>query len=106
MDFRAFWVACLLLTWSASASEGALLAPDSSGQNRKAEDPIAAAKGNSLYGKGRATALTGLALLPVSALALIPVLDEGAFGITAADPGFSVFFALTGLALIHVGIPI
>jgi hypothetical protein len=48
---------------------------------------------------------TGAALFPVSALALVPVVYDGAFGITAADPGFAIFFAVLGLGLIHTGIP-
>ena len=62
--------------------------------------------GNSQVRTGTALMWTGTALLPVSALALIPVLYDGAFGITAADPGFAIFFALAGFGLIHAGIPL
>jgi hypothetical protein len=62
--------------------------------------------GNSQMRTGTTLMWTGAALFPVSALALVPVLYDGAFGITAADPGFAIFFALAGGALIHAGIPI
>jgi hypothetical protein len=49
---------------------------------------------------------TGLAFLPLCAIALIPVIHDGAFGITAADPGFAIFFGMAGGGLIHAGIPL
>ncbi|MBW8888803.1 MAG: hypothetical protein JF616_13695 [Fibrobacteres bacterium] len=61
---------------------------------------------NSQIHAGKTLMWTGTALLPVSALALVPVLYDGAFGITGADAGFSVFFAVLGLGLIHIGIPV
>lgn len=48
---------------------------------------------------------SGLAFLPLCAIALIPVIHDGAFGITAADPGFAAFFGIAGGGLIHAGIP-
>jgi hypothetical protein len=63
-------------------------------------------RGNSEIRTGKTLLWTGTALLPISALALVPVLYDGAFGITAADPGFAVYFALAGLGLIHAGIPL
>lgn len=63
-------------------------------------------RGNSRAHTGSTLMWTGAALLPVSALALVPVLYDGAFGITAADAGFSVFFAVAGGGLIHAGIPL
>jgi len=62
-------------------------------------------RGNSQLHSGKTLMWTGAALLPVSALALVPVFYDGAFGITAADPGFAIFFAVLGLGLIHTGIP-
>jgi hypothetical protein len=62
--------------------------------------------GNSTYRAGTVCAWTGLALFPVSLVAAIPVWYDGAFGITAADPGFALFFAFAGLGLIHTGIPL
>ena len=62
--------------------------------------------GNAQIRTGTTLMWTGAALFPVSALALVPVLYDGAFGITAADPGFAIFFALAGGALIHAGIPL
>ena len=62
-------------------------------------------RGNSQVSTGSTLTWTGAALFPVSALALVPVLYDGAFGITAADPGFAIFFAVLGLGLIHTGIP-
>lgn len=63
-------------------------------------------RGNSRMRTGSNVMWTGAALLPVSAFALVPVLYDGAFGITAADPGFAIFFAVAGGGLIHAGIPI
>lgn len=63
-------------------------------------------RGNSEVRTGETLMWTGTALLPVSALALVPVLYHGAFGITAADPGFAFYFALAGMGLIHAGIPL
>ena len=63
-------------------------------------------RGNSQIRTARTMMWTGVALFPVSALAAIPVLYDGAFGITAADPGFAAFFALAGGGLIHAGIPV
>ena len=63
-------------------------------------------RGNSQMRAASTVMWTGAALLPVSALALVPVLYDGAFGITAADPGFAAFFAVAGAGLIHLGIPI
>jgi hypothetical protein len=63
-------------------------------------------RGNSQVRTGSNLMWTGAALFPVSALALVPVLYDGAFGITAADAGFAIFFAVAGGGLIHAGIPI
>lgn len=62
--------------------------------------------GNSRAHTGSVLMWTGAALLPVSALALVPVMYDGAFGITAADAGFAIFFAAAGGGLIHAGIPL
>lgn len=62
-------------------------------------------RGDALYGTGTTLAWTGAALLPLSLLALIPVVYDGAFGITAADPGIGGFIAAAGVGLIHIGIP-
>lgn len=63
-------------------------------------------RGNSQIRTGATLMWTGAALLPLAALALVPVLHDGAFGITAADPGFAIFFAAAGGGLIHAGIPV
>ncbi|MDB5104811.1 MAG: hypothetical protein JWP91_2500 [Fibrobacteres bacterium] len=62
--------------------------------------------GDPIYRMGRNCVWTGVALLPISLLALVPVMDDGAFGITAADPGIGVAIGLAGMGLIHIGIPI
>jgi hypothetical protein len=48
---------------------------------------------------------SGMALVPVSVLAAIPVWYDGAFGITAADPGFAIASAVLAAGLMHVAIP-
>jgi hypothetical protein len=48
---------------------------------------------------------SGLALVPISVLAAIPVWYDGAFGITAADPGFAIVSAFLAASLMHVAIP-
>lgn len=63
-------------------------------------------RGNSQVRTGKTMMWTGAALLPLSALALVPVVYDGAFGITAADPGIGGFIGAAGLGLIHAGIPI
>ncbi|GEM_PF-4583042 len=62
-------------------------------------------EGKSAYHKGQICVWTGAVFLPLSLLALVPVVDEGAFGITAADPGFAVAFGMAGMGLIHIAIP-
>ena len=62
--------------------------------------------GHSLYHAGGVMVVSGAALLPLAAVALIPVVYDGAFGITAADPGFAGAFAAAGMGLIHIGIPL
>lgn len=71
--------------------------PDYRGLQGRGESQVRT--GNLLIG-------SGLALLPLSALALIPVLHDGAFGITAADPGIAGGLAAVGGGLIHAGIPL
>lgn len=63
-------------------------------------------RGDALYGRGRTLVWTGAALIPLSLLAFVPVLFDGAFGITAADPGFGGYIGAAGLGLIHIGIPL
>ena len=63
-------------------------------------------RGNSQAHTGSVLMWTGAALFPVSALALVPFLYDGAFGITGADAGISIFFAVAGGTLIHAGIPL
>jgi hypothetical protein len=48
---------------------------------------------------------SGLALVPVSVFAAIPVMHDGAFGITAADPTFAIVPALLAAGLMHGAIP-
>ncbi len=64
------------------------------------------ARGNSAYGKGRTLIYTGAAMLPLGLLALVPVMHDGAFGITAADPGIGGFILGAGFGLIQLGIPV
>lgn len=64
------------------------------------------ARGNSLHDKGRTLIYTGAALLPLGLLALVPVMHDGAFGITAADPGIGGFILGAGFALMELGIPV
>jgi hypothetical protein len=63
-------------------------------------------RGNSETHTGSVLMWSGAALFPISALALVPFLYDGAFGITGADAGFSIFFAVAGGGLIHAGIPV
>lgn len=63
-------------------------------------------RGNSQVSTGKKMMWTGAALLPLSALALVPVVYDGAFGITAADPSIGGFIGVAGCGLIHAGIPI
>lgn len=62
--------------------------------------------GKAQYGRGRALVWTGVGLVPVGLLALVPVWYDGAFGITAADPGIGGSILALGGALVHVGIPL
>lgn len=64
-----------------------------------------AESGKSTHGLGRGMVLTGAALLPLGALALVPVAFDGAFGITAADPGIGGGLLVLGLALMELGAP-
>lgn len=63
-------------------------------------------RGESQVKTGSILVGTGLAFLPLGAIALIPVIHDGAFGITAAEPGFAIFFAMAGGGLLHAGIPL
>lgn len=63
-------------------------------------------RGESLYKTGRTCIWSGMALIPLGLLALVPVAYDGAFGITAADPGIGGSIIGAGVGLIHLGIPI
>lgn len=93
MAWRIGAVAAILLCNSPRAAE---TGPDFRELERRGDSQVRT--GSVLIG-------SGLALLPLSAIALVPVLHDGAFGITAADPGFAIFFAVAGGGLIHAGIP-
>jgi hypothetical protein len=63
-------------------------------------------QGQERFGQGQICLWSGLALIPVSLLAAIPVWYDGAFGITAADPGFAIVPAVLGAGLMHAAIPL
>jgi hypothetical protein len=65
-----------------------------------------AESGHSLYKSGNACLWTGAALVPLGLLALVPVLHDGAFGITAADPGIGGAILAAGGGFITLGIPL
>lgn len=64
------------------------------------------ARGEALYKTGRTFIWSGMALIPLGLLALVPVAYDGAFGITAADPGIGGSILGAAAGLIHLGIPI
>lgn len=62
--------------------------------------------GHALYRKGKTCLWTGSALASLGLLALVPVMHDGAFGITAADPGIGGTILALGGGFIHLGIPL
>lgn len=100
-----FWVLGILIACPGGLA-WAQLSQDSLHDQQTAVAQRLAEEGDAWYGRGKMCMWTGAALLPVSLIAFIPVMYDGAFGITAADPGFGILFAAAGVGLIQLGIPL